>query len=198
MAVIEEARRGVYAAIGASERAASAARELWAYPRQSFDRVLHIYQECADRGEQILTRTGKEARQQGNRLAREARRVPGVAPVEGEVTGGLSTTDEKLPLPHYDSLNAAEIVGRLPVLSQRELHQVEGYERRHHGRRTVLAKIEDLRGAEPWPGYDEMNVEEIVQRLRGTSGEERAAVLAHERRHKNRDTVVQAATRSPG
>ncbi|MGH3622713.1 MAG: hypothetical protein ACRDQ5_13105 [Sciscionella sp.] len=191
-----EVQRSIYATVGAGQWATAALRELWQDPQGSFERAEDAYQRLAERGETVLAHGRRQARQQGDEIARAARRAPGVAPIEGEVVGGLSESDDRLPIPDYENLTVAQIVSKLPELTQRELHQIEGYERRHHGRSTILQKVEELRGAEPWAGYDEMTVEEIIPRLRDMPSGELDDLMAHERRHKNRSTVIQAAQRA--
>jgi hypothetical protein len=120
--------------------------------------------------------------------------VPGEAQVEGAVKGALAS-EQDLPIPDYDSLTAEEIVKRLPELSQVDLAKVEAYERKGAGRTTVLERIAALRGDEPWSGYDDMNAQEIVERLRGGDDELAARVRDYERAHKARATVLRAAER---
>ncbi len=93
----------------------------------------------------------------------------------------------------YDALTAAEVVEQLPQFSQRELVEVETYEKAHQSRQTVLQKIESLRGVEPVPGYDELNVQEIHKRLTEGDAELAARVRDYERPRKNRDGVLNAA-----
>jgi len=76
--------------------------------------------------------------------ARRVRRVPGVADVEGEARGAVAR-EQDLPIARYESLKAAEIVKRLPKLSEVDLGKVDAYERKHDNRKTVLKKIESLR-----------------------------------------------------
>jgi hypothetical protein len=52
-----------------------------------------------------------------------------------------------LAIADYDLLAAAQIVGRLSGLSPTELSTIESYETTHRGRRTILAKIAQLRTA---------------------------------------------------
>ena len=54
---------------------------------------------------------------------------------------------EDLAIPGYDQLAASQVVARLSGLSPAALDRVEAYERAHRGRRTVLAKIRQLRGS---------------------------------------------------
>ncbi len=53
---------------------------------------------------------------------------------------------EDLALPDYDHLPAVDVVGALPGLSAAERDLVERYERAHRKRRTVLGKLDQLRG----------------------------------------------------
>ena len=94
------------------------------------------------------------------RAARQARKVPGVARAEGQVKGAVAS-EEDLAIPGYDELTAEEIVGRLAELSQIDLAKIKAYERKNDNRSTVLSRIDALQGDEPWPGYDELTVEEI-------------------------------------
>jgi hypothetical protein len=72
---------------------------------------------------------------------------------------------------------------------------VDSYERKNQSRSTVLSRISTLRGDEPWPGYDELNANEVVAVL-GEGDEQRIkAVRSYERAHKNRTSVVEATDR---
>jgi hypothetical protein len=53
---------------------------------------------------------------------------------------------EVAPIPGYDKLAAAEIVQRLNGMDHTELTAVSEYEAANRGRRTVLAKVDQLRG----------------------------------------------------
>jgi ferritin-like metal-binding protein YciE len=138
--------------------------------------------------------TARSAGASAKRGARQARRVPGVAQAEGTVKGAVAS-EEDLAIPDYDALNADDILARLPELSQIDLAKVDAYERKQLGRKTVLDKIASLRGDEPWPGYDDMTAQEIVERLRDADDELAATVRDYERGHKDRATVVRAAER---
>jgi hypothetical protein len=117
-----------------------------------------------------------------------AKSGPGTAPAEAE----LATVDE-LPIGDYDSLTVGEIAEQLPGLSQRELHLVEDYEARNRARTGILRRIEELRGEEPWAGYDEMGVGEILPRMRAMPADEQTTVTDYEQHHKQRRTIIQAA-----
>jgi hypothetical protein len=117
-----------------------------------------------------------------------------VARVEGEVKGALAS-EEDLPIASYGELTAAEIVDRLPDLSQIDLAKIDAYERKNKNRATVLAKIHSLREAEPWPGYDELNVEEVRAALEEGDEERIDRVRSYERTHKQRGGVLKAVER---
>lgn len=93
----------------------------------------------------------------------------------------------------YDSLTAAEVVEKLPGFSQRDLREVDTYEKAHQARLTVLQRIESLREPEPVVGYDELTVPDVQEQL--TAGDEARAtsVRDYERSHKKRDGVLHAA-----
>ena len=138
--------------------------------------------------------TARTATAKVKRTARQARKVPGVAQVEGELKGAVASADD-LAIARYDSLSAEEIVGRLTELSQIDLAKVDAYERKHENRTTILSRISSLRGNEPWPGYDELNVDAIRSALADADEDRTANVRRYERAHKNRAGVLTAAER---
>jgi ferritin-like metal-binding protein YciE len=138
--------------------------------------------------------TAREAASEVRRTARQARKVPGVARVEGEVKGAVASASD-LPIAGYDDLNAEEIVAKLPDLSQIDLSKIDAYERRHAGRKTVLDRIASLRAEEPWPGYDELTVDEIRAVLAEADENRARKVAEYERRHKQRHGVLDAVER---
>lgn len=195
MSVLKEARRAGYATIGAGRWAAGALQRAW-HDSQDWvhESAGEAYDRLVDRGRGVSRRTDVKARRAARQAERAARRIPGVAAIEGEIVGVSADADE-LPLTDYDTLTVDEITDRLPSLAQRELHIIDGYERRHRRRATLLRAIDQLKGNEPWAGYDELNVEEILPRLRELAAADRAAVADYERQHKNRRTVLDAAER---
>jgi hypothetical protein len=138
--------------------------------------------------------TARTATAKVKRTARQARKVPGVAQVEGEIKGAVASADD-LAIARYDALTAEEIVGRLTELSQIDLAKVDAYERKHENRTTILSRITSLRGNEPWPGYDELNVDAIRTALAEADDDLTAEVRRYERGHKNRAGVLSAAER---
>ncbi|MDQ6730461.1 MAG: hypothetical protein M3022_09195 [Actinomycetota bacterium] len=93
----------------------------------------------------------------------------------------------------YESLTVAEVNEKLPQFSQRELREVETYEKAHQSRQTVLDKITALRGQAPVSGYDELNVQEIHKLISDGDDKLVASVRDYERPRKSRDGVLQAA-----
>jgi ferritin-like metal-binding protein YciE len=128
------------------------------------------------------------------RTARKARKVPGVARTEGRVKGALAS-ERDLAIAGYGKLTAAEIAEKLPHLSQVDLAKIDSYERKNENRTTILSRIAALRGEEPWPGYDELSVEEIRAVLSDSNEERVQSVRTYERSHKNRSGVMEAAER---
>ena len=124
----------------------------------------------------------------------------GMVPGGGGGNGGESVHEgavdaTEVPIPDYDSLRVADILGRLPELTQAELSEVDAYERRGRARRTVLAKIDSLRSLEPWEGYDEASLSEIDRHLAEAGPEAAERVRDYERRHRARTDVMAAAGR---
>ncbi len=125
------------------------------------------------------------------RTARQARKVPGVAQVEGEIKGAVASEDD-LAIPGYDELTAEEITGRLTDLSQIDLAKIDAYERKHEDRTTILSRITSLRGQEPWAGYDELTVAEVQSALSEGDDDQARKTRSYERAHKNRAGVLNA------
>ena len=141
-----------------------------------------------------VKQTAHEAQGRVKRTARQARKVPGVAQVEGQIKGAVAS-EQDLAITRYDSLTAEEIVNKLPELSQIDLAKIDSYERKNDNRTTVLTRISTLRRQEPWPGYDELTVSEIDAVI-GEGDEQRAKnVAAYERAHKNRAGVLRSTQR---
>ena len=128
------------------------------------------------------------------RTARKARMVPGVAQAEGQVKGALAS-EADLAITGYGKLTAAEIVEKLPHLRQVDLATVDSYERKNDNRTTILSRIASLRGDEPWPGYDDLSVDEVRAMLDDGSEDRIKRVRSYERSHKNRAGVIDASER---
>ncbi|MDT0468787.1 hypothetical protein [Streptomyces gibsoniae] len=120
------------------------------------------------------------------------REIPGPTRMAREVQGAV-TREQHLPIPEFGRLDITEIQQRLCGLSQTELTVIEGYERAHGTRPGVLNAINRLREAEPWVGYDAMAPERIKIHLHDVTDNLVRRVLEYERRHRQRNTVINAA-----
>ena len=99
-----------------------------------------------------------------------------------------------LPIAGYDELTAAQVVAKLPGLSQADLAEVDAYEQANANRSTITSRVESLRGDEPWSGYDGQNVTDIRQVLSDADEALVGEVRAYETRHKNRQGVLDATS----
>jgi ferritin-like metal-binding protein YciE/Asp-tRNA(Asn)/Glu-tRNA(Gln) amidotransferase C subunit len=139
----------------------------------------------------------KSARKTGakaKRSTRQARKVPGVTQVEGQVKGAVASQSD-LAIAGYDKLTAEEIVAKLSELSQIDLAKVDSYERRHENRTTVLDRVSSLRGDEPWAGYDELTAAEVQTAIKEADDDRVKAIRTYERAHKARAGVLKASER---
>ncbi len=139
-------------------------------------------------------RSARQGAGQAKRTARQARKVPGVARAEGTVKGAVASESD-LPIPGFDSLSANEVQDKLTELSQIDLAKVNAYERKNQNRSTVTSRIDSLQGGEPWPGYDELSVDEVRAVLSEGDEQRSKDVRAYERKHKARAGVIQATDR---
>ena len=165
--------------------------------RQTTRRFTRRAEGAAERARTTAEGASTEAAERATGAAKQARRVPGVEQAEGEIRGAVASEGD-LPIPDYDNLKASDILGRLSGLTQVQLSQVDAYERRHSNRKTILARIDSLRGDQPWPGYDEQTVQEIERALRAADADTAKRVRDYERQHKGRDTVMEATGRLAG
>jgi hypothetical protein len=62
---------------------------------------------------------------------------------EEEEKNGRS--DQELPVKDYDRLTVQELTGKLKTLSEKELQEVENYEKKHKNRKTALEAMERQR-----------------------------------------------------
>jgi ferritin-like metal-binding protein YciE len=141
-----------------------------------------------------VKQSARETKARAKRSARQARKVPGVAQLEGQIKGAVAS-EQDLAIARYDSLTAEEILSKLPELSQIDLAKVDSYERKNDNRTTVLSRVSVLRRREPWPGYDELTVAEIEAGLGEGDEQRRKDVATYERAHKNRAGVLRSTER---
>ena len=135
--------------------------------------------------------TLREVGDTAKRTARQARKVPGAARSEGTVKGALASESD-LAIANYDSLSADEIQDKLSELSQIDLAKVNAYERKNEDRSTITGRIDSLQADEPWPGYDELSVDEVQAMLSEGDDTRIKDVRTYERKHKNRAGVLEA------
>ena len=150
--------------------------------------------DAARSASQSAKGAARDATSSAKRTARKARKIPGVAQAEGQVKGALAAEGD-LAISDYGKLTAAEVVEKLARLSQVDLAKIDSYERRNENRTTILSRITSLRGEEPWPGYDELSVEEIRTLLDEVDDDRVKSVRSYERAHKNRAGVIDASER---
>ena len=91
-----------------------------------------------------------------NDVASPSAGAPGVAsaPSGGAAVGGPTVVPpptpgpsaDQLAIPGYDSLSASQVVQRLAGLSRDELEAVGAYESAHRARRTILTRVNQLKG----------------------------------------------------
>ncbi len=108
------------------------------------------------------------------------------------------------PVAKYDTLTAEEVNAVLPRLSLDELYNVEVYEARNQNRVTVLREVERQIAQrisengeikEPFAGYAEMKVEEVVAKLDDMGVAELHHVKLYESTHAKRVTVQREVER---
>ncbi|MET8944011.1 hypothetical protein ABZX30_10570 [Streptomyces sp. NPDC004542] len=117
---------------------------------------------------------------------------PAPSPSPEEVLGAVRS-EEDLPIHGFSQLSTDQIHQRLGTLSQSDLTVIEAYERTHARRKGVLDAVEQLRGEQPWAGYDSMEPDEITVRLRDVPVDHVRQVQEYEQRHRRRREVVSAA-----
>jgi hypothetical protein len=118
--------------------------------------------ELAQTGRRSLLgcRAGQRARATEGTTARPTvRPMAGLGPTDAdldpaeEITIAVEREEEPggpaLPIPGYDQLAASQVIARLPGLSPTELDRIEDHESAHRRRRTVLARISQLRRERP-------------------------------------------------
>ncbi|WP_328769793.1 hypothetical protein [Streptomyces sp. NBC_00286] len=153
------------------------------------DAAARTVRTVADRVQDVARSSGRRARGAAEGAVRE---MPEPTRTAEEVQGAV-TREEELPIARFSQLSVDEITQRLRTLSQSDLTVIEGYERAHGYRRPVLDAIEELRGPEPWDGYDTMAENQITARLHDVPSSVARQALEYERRHQQRQKVISAA-----
>ncbi|MFI6935405.1 hypothetical protein [Streptomyces sp. NPDC050287] len=153
------------------------------------DAAARAVRTAAARVQDVAQTGGRRARGTAEGAVREMPRATRVA----EGVRGAVTREQELPIARFSQLSVDEIKQQLRTLSQSDLTVIEGYERTHANRPGVLDAIEQLRGSEPWDGYDTMNPDKILAQLQNVPSTVARQVLEYERLHQQRQEVVSAA-----
>lgn len=186
------AKRSRATAKDVARTARGTARKVRAGAQETAEEVVQTAQGAAAVAEERVKETAAEAERTAKRAGRQARKAPEVAAAEGEVRGAVASESD-LPIAGYDALNVEDLQTRLTPLTQRELTTVDAYERRNQARKTVLDRIGELRGQEPWSGYDELTVADVLKALRAGDAALASSVADYERRRKGRATILKDA-----
>jgi ferritin-like metal-binding protein YciE len=181
------------ASTGAGEAVVSARDAV----REALDEVRGAVEDVADEARDAARQASAATTAKARSAAKQTRKVPGVVAAEGAARGAVATETD-LPIKDYDRRTVDELDGRLRGLSQLELATVEAYERRHEARTTLLERIEALRAAEPWAGYDEQTAAEITKALKAATDGKVRDVRVYERDHKARAGLTKAIERRLG
>jgi hypothetical protein len=110
--------------------------------------------------------------------------------------GGLPTNGDQMtttveePVAGYNDLNTKEAVASLSNHSQVELAEIESYEKAHEAREPVFDKLRWLRHDEPLPGFDALDVEEVIAALDKEDLEGLKRVRGYERKFGVRKDVL--------
>ncbi|UUU36547.1 hypothetical protein JIX56_45780 [Streptomyces sp. CA-210063] len=153
------------------------------------DTAARAVRTAADRVQDVAQNSGRRARDAAEGALRE---MPDATRMAEDVQGAV-TREEELPITRFSQLSVDDIKRQLRSLSQSDLTVIEGYERTHANRPGVLDSIEQLRGSEPWDGYDIMNSDKIIAQLQNVPSSVARQVLEYERRHNQRQEIISAA-----
>jgi hypothetical protein len=153
------------------------------------DAAAHTVRAAVDRLREAARSGGRRTRGAARGVVREMPYATRMA----EGVQGAVTREQDLPIHGFSQLSVTDIQQHLRTLSQTELTVIEGYERTHANRPGVLKAIEQLRGSEPWAGYDHMDPEQITAQLHDVPSSVAEQVLEYERGHRRREMVINAA-----
>ncbi len=174
----------------------------------SAERVLEVYSDLVDRGqdrlqpvERLVRRRSQQVEERAQEVAADVRKTARttsaragaaadtIAPKLPRVAAPKKASE--LPIKGYADLTAADIVAATKGLTQKELARVYKFERANENRSTVLEAVEARFVELPIPTYDALNVSEIVERLEGLAPEELKVVRRYEADTKARTTVLE-------
>jgi poly(hydroxyalkanoate) granule-associated protein len=146
--------------------------------------------------ERVLDRLGIPSRDRIMKLSEEIEALSLKLDAQMAVERGMVVKVEAepvvLPLVDYTELTAKEIVTMLDKLTVAELVEIKRFEEAHENRVTVLREVNRRIESMPLAGYDEMTVEEIERRLESLSMEQLDYLVAYEKAHQNRVTLLRS------
>jgi hypothetical protein len=146
--------------------------------------------------ERVLDRLGIPSRDRIMKLSEEIEALSLKLDAQMAVERGMVVKVEAepvvLPLVDYTELTAKEIVTMLDKLTIAELVEIKRFEEAHENRVTVLREVNRRIESMPLAGYDEMTVEEIERRLESLSMEQLDYLVAYEKAHQNRVTLLRS------
>jgi hypothetical protein len=100
-------------------------------------------------------------------------------------------TAAQLPFEGYERIDSWDLIHKLSEHSQVELEAVEAYERAHENRPAVFDKLRYLRGPEPLPNYDALDVEQILPALGDADDKTLKKIRGYERKFAKRPEVLE-------
>jgi hypothetical protein len=109
----------------------------------------------------------------------------------------VPTQDEiNVIIPGYEDMTVIEIIDQLKRLSMKQLEFVRQYEFHNFNRIRIIRQIDrELDEARIIPGYDELPVGAVLERLDRLTQQELAAIRDYEKSHRKRVTILRAIDR---
>jgi hypothetical protein len=102
-------------------------------------------------------------------------------------------TEVKPPWPDYVGLHPGEIIDRMKDADTDTVHQAKDYERALPGgmRRQPILDFVSAREREPFQGYDQMEIRQILEKFSVLPDPSVADAVAYEREHKKRPAITE-------
>ena len=139
-----------------------------------------------------VKKTAKKTTKRAQKTTQKtARKATAQTSPSGLPRAAAPRTAGELPIEHYASLTAEEIVSRLAGLTQTDLARVYKYEKAHENRATILGAVDSKLVDLPIPSYDTLTAEEIAKRLETLDESELKAIKRYENATKLRATVIE-------
>jgi hypothetical protein len=123
-----------------------------------------------------------------------AGRTPTGSDSEGSL-GGAPDEEGAAQSKAHGRLPERQLIKEMRGHSQKELEDIEAHERSHKKRPAVLSKLGYMRGRQPVPGYDDLDVGEIAEILGEADLATIKRVRSYERKFANRPDVLEEVAR---